>query len=47
MRVTIKEARVSQSKPDRGVIRPFSEVLNQNDEVVLTMSPINFVRRRP
>jgi acyl dehydratase len=47
MRVTIKEARVSQSKPDRGIIRPFSEVLNQHDEVVLTMLPINLVRRRP
>lgn len=47
MRVTIQEARLSQSKPDRGVIRPFSEVLNQRDEVVLTMRPINLVRRRP
>jgi len=47
MRVTIKEARVSQSKPDRGVIRPFSEVLNQHGEVVLTVLPINFIRRRP
>ncbi len=47
MRVTIHEARVSQSKPDRGVIRPFSEVLNQHGEVVLTMKPINLVRRRP
>jgi acyl dehydratase len=47
LRVTIEEARVSQSKPDRGVIRPFSEVLNQRGEVVLTMRPINMVRRRP
>ena len=47
MRVTIQEARVSRSKPDRGVIRPFSEVLNQRDEVVLTLLPINLVRRRP
>ena len=47
MRVTIKEARTSQSKPDRGIIRPFSEVLNQRDEVVLTVLPINLVRRRP
>jgi acyl dehydratase len=47
MRVTIVEARVSQSKPDRGVIRPFSELLNQLDEVVLTMRPINLIRRRP
>ncbi len=47
MRVTIQEARVSRSKPDRGVIRPFAEVLNQRGEVVLTMKPINLVRRRP
>ena len=47
MRVTIQEARISQSKPDRGVIRPYSEVLNQHDAVVLTMRPINLVRRRP
>jgi acyl dehydratase len=47
MRVTIEEARVSQSKPDRGIIRPFAEVLNQRGEVVLTVRPINLVRRRP
>ena len=47
MRVTIQEARVSQSKPDRGVIRPLAEVLNQNGAVVLSMRPINLVRRRP
>ena len=47
MRVTIQEARVSQSKPDRGIVRPFSEVLNQRGEVVLTVKPINFIRRRP
>jgi len=47
MRVTIEAARVSQSKPDRGVIRPFSEVLNQHGEVVLSMRPINLIRRRP
>jgi acyl dehydratase len=47
MRVTIVEARVSASRPDRGIIRPFSELLNQRDEVVLSMKPINFLRRRP
>ncbi len=47
MRVTIEETRISRSKPDRGIIRPFSEVLNQNGDVVLTMRPINLVRRRP
>jgi acyl dehydratase len=47
LRVTIEAARVSQSKPDRGIIRPFSEVLNQSNEVVLSMRPINLIRRRP
>jgi acyl dehydratase len=47
VRVTIEDARVSRSRPDRGVIRPFSELLNQRGEVVLTMRPINMVRRRP
>jgi acyl dehydratase len=47
MRVTIEDARVSKSKPDRGIIRPFSEVLNQRGEVVLTVRPINLIRRRP
>jgi acyl dehydratase len=47
MRVTILEARVSRSKPNRGIIRPLAEVLNQNNEVVLSVRPINLVRRRP
>jgi acyl dehydratase len=47
IRVTIQEARLSQSKPDRGIIRPFTEVLNQHDAVVLTLRPINLIRRRP
>lgn len=47
MRVTIQETRVSRTKPDRGVIRPLAEVLNQHGEVVLSLRPINLVRRRP
>jgi acyl dehydratase len=47
MRVTILDARVSRSRPDRGIIHPFAEVLNQHGEVVLTLKPINLVRRRP
>jgi acyl dehydratase len=47
LRITIQEARLSRSKPDRGVIRPFTEVLNQRGEVVLSVRPINLVRRRP
>jgi acyl dehydratase len=47
VRVTVEEARVSHSKPDRGIIRSFSEVLNQNGEAVLSLRAINLVRRRP
>lgn len=47
VRVTVLEARPSQSKPDRGLVRSHVEVLNQADEVVLSMKPMNLVRRRP
>ena len=47
MRVTIQEVRESRTKPDRGVIRPLAEVINQRGEVVLSLRPINLVRRRP
>ena len=43
VRVTVMEANRSHSKPDRGVIHSFVEVLNQNHEVVLTMKAINFL----
>ncbi len=46
VRVTILEARPSQSKPDRGLVRSLVEVLNQKDEIVLTMKPMNLLRRR-
>ncbi len=44
---TVKEARISQSKPDRGVIVSESELLNQHGDVVLTMRGMNLIRRRP
>lgn len=47
VRVTIIEARRSRSKPDRGLVQSLVEVFNQNDEVVLTMKPMNLVRTRP
>jgi acyl dehydratase len=48
VRVTVTDARRSRSKPDRGLIHSFFEVLNQDDEVVMTMRPVNLVRvRRP
>jgi acyl dehydratase len=46
IRVTVLEARRSQSRPDRGIIRSFVEVLNHKREVVMTLKMVNFVRCR-
>jgi acyl dehydratase len=43
VRVTVMEANRSRSKPDRGVVRSFVEVLNQNHEVVLTVNAVNLL----
>ena len=49
VRVTILEARRSQSKPDRGLVRAKMEVLNQRREVVMSATALNFTlcRDRP
>jgi acyl dehydratase len=47
IRVTVIEARRSTSKPDRGIVQSFCEVLNQKREVVMTVKMVNFVRGRP
>jgi len=47
IRVTILEANVSRSKPDRGVVRTLIEVLNQNGELVMSCKAINLLRCRP
>jgi acyl dehydratase len=41
VRVTVLEARRSQSKPDRGLVRALMEVLNQRREVVMSMKALN------
>ena len=46
IRVTVLEARRSRSKPDRGLVRSGVEVLNQRREAVMTMTGLNFIRRR-
>ncbi len=46
IRVTVEGARRSASKPDRGVLQSFIEVLNQKHEVVMSLKSINFVRCR-
>lgn len=46
VRATVLEARRSESRPDRGIVRTFVEVLNQKREVVMSMKMVNFVRLR-
>jgi acyl dehydratase len=44
--ITVLDTRVSQSKPDRGLVRSAIEVLNQADETVMTMKTLGFFLRR-
>ncbi len=44
--VTITDCRLSASKPDRGVVGMDWQVLDQNDEVAMTMRSIQLLRRR-
>jgi acyl dehydratase len=46
IRVTVLEATLSHSRPDRGMVRTLVEVLNQDREVVMTLKPMNIIRRR-
>ena len=46
VRATVLEARRSESRPDRGIVRTFIQVLNQKKEVVMSMKMVNFVRCR-
>jgi acyl dehydratase len=46
LRVHVVEARPSRTQPDRGILRTFVEVLNQDDAVVMSLKPVNLLRRR-
>jgi acyl dehydratase len=46
VRVTVVEATPSRSRSDRGMVRSFVEALNQDGDVVMSMKPMNIVRRR-
>jgi acyl dehydratase len=48
VRVTVLEARRSRTKPDRGIVHSFIEVMNQNRDVVMSMKAVNifFCRKR-
>jgi acyl dehydratase len=46
LRATVVGARRSRSKPDRGVVRTAIELVNQRDEVVLSMTALNMMAAR-
>ena len=47
IRVTVQEKRRSRTKPDRGIVHSFIEVINQHSEVVMSMKAVNIFLRRP
>ena len=46
VRVTVLKAVPSKSKPDRGAITSFVEVVNQAGEVVMTFKVVNIIAKR-
>jgi len=47
VRVNILDARLSRSKPDRGIVNTLAEVLNQSGEVVMSLKAATIIRARP
>ncbi len=46
LRIKVHKVKPSSSKPDRGVLFSFCEMLNQKEEVVATMMALNLIRYR-
>ncbi len=47
VRVTVLKAVPSKSKPDRGAVTSFVEVINQAGEAVMTFRIVNIIGKRP
>ena len=47
LRATVVDARVSNSKPDRGLVRIRCELFNQDDAQVMSLVSMAFFARRP
>ena len=47
LRTTVAEARLSRTKPDRGLVGTLVELVNQSGDVVLRLRAMNLVRVRP
>lgn len=46
-RFIVLDSRLSNSRPDRGIVRSRGEVLDQDDEVMMSLEAVNFFARRP
>jgi acyl dehydratase len=46
VRATVVEARRSASKPDRGIVKSLAELTNQNGDLVMKVTAINFILLR-
>jgi len=46
LRITVQKVKPSRSKPDRGVLYSFCEMVNQENEVVVSMMGLNLIRYR-
>ncbi|CAB1060273.1 Acyl dehydratase [Olavius sp. associated proteobacterium Delta 1] len=46
LRITVHKVKPSRSKPDRGVLFSFCEMVNQDSDVVATMMAMNLIRYR-
>jgi acyl dehydratase len=47
LRTTVEEARLSRTKPDRGLVGTRVELVNQSGDVVLRLRAMNLIRVRP
>lgn len=47
LRATVTEARLSRSKPDRGLVRTHVELVDGGDDVVFSASLLNLILVRP
>ena len=47
VRVTVLKTVPSRSKPDRGAVTSFAEVINQAGEIVMTFRVVNIIGKRP
>ncbi len=46
LRITVHKVKASRSKPDRGVLYSFCEMVNQKNEVVVSMINLSLIRYR-